>query len=210
VLEIVKSGGWLMIPLILCSVVSLAIIGERAWALQKSKICPKHLLAQIWTWIKNNELDNAKIKQLQSGSPLGRLLAAGLINRHHDRSTMKEAIEEAGRQVVMELERFLNTLGTISQIAPLLGLLGTVSGIIEVFSVIKMQHGMGSASQLGGGIAEALIATATGLAVAIPSLMFHRFFERKVDELVVSMEQESLKLVEVLMGMRERDLTEGD
>jgi biopolymer transport protein ExbB len=199
-----------MVPLILCSVIALAIIGERAWALQKNRICPKHLLSQIWTWIKNNELDNAKIKQLQNGSPLGRLLAAGLLNRHHDRASMKEAIEEAGRQVVMDLERFLNTLGTISQIAPLLGLLGTVSGIIEVFSVIQMQHGMGSANQLGGGIAEALIATASGLAIAIPSLMFHRHFERKVDELVVSMEQESLKLVEVVMGLRERDLTEGD
>lgn len=207
-LEIVKSGGWLMIPIILCSIVAVAIIGERVWALQKNRICPKHLLAQIWTWIKNNELDTSKIKQLQSGSPLGRILAAGLLNRHHDRASMKEAIEETGRQVVVEMERFLNTLGTISLITPLLGLLGTVIGMIKVFTAITVQ-GVGDASQLSGGISEALITTAAGLTVAIPALMCYRYFERKVDELVISMEQESLKLVEVLLGLREQDLTEG-
>ena len=208
-LEIVKSGGWLMIPIILCSIIALAIIGERIWALQKNRICPRHLLAQIWTWIKNNELDTSKIKQLQSGSPLGRILAAGLLNRHHDRASMKEAIEETGRQVVVEMERFLNTLGTISQVAPLLGLLGTVVGMIQVFTAITTQ-GLGNADQLAGGISQALITTAAGLAVAIPALMCYRYFERKVDELVISMEQESLKLVEVLLGLREQDLTEGE
>ncbi len=208
-LEIVKSGGWLMIPIILCSIIAVAIIAERIWALQKNRICPKHLLAQIWQWIKNNELDTSKIKQLQSGSPLGRILAAGLLNRHHDRASMKEAIEETGRQVVVEMERFLNTLGTISQIAPLLGLLGTVVGMIKVFTAITVQ-GIGNADQLAGGISEALITTAAGLAVAIPALMCYRYFERKVDELVISMEQESLKLVEVLLGLREQDLTEGE
>lgn len=208
-LEIVKSGGWLMVPIILCSIVAVAIIGERVWALQKNRICPKHLLAQIWTWIKNNELDTSKIKQLQSGSPLGRILAAGLLNRHHDRASMKEAIEETGRQVVVEMERFLNTLGTISLITPLLGLLGTVIGMIKVFTAITVQ-GVGDASQLSGGISEALITTAAGLTVAIPALMCYRYFERKVDELVISMEQESLKLVEVLLGLREQDLMEGE
>lgn len=208
-LEIIKSGGWLMIPIVLCSVVALAIIGERVWALQKRRICPKHLLAQIWTWIKNNELDTTKIKQLQSGSPLGRILAAGLLNRHHDRASMKEAIEETGRQVVIDMERFLNTLGTISLITPLLGLLGTVIGMIKVFTAITVQ-GVGDANQLAGGISEALITTAAGLAIAIPSLMCYRYFQRKVDELVISMEQESLKLVEVLLGLREQDLAEGE
>ncbi len=207
-LEIVKSGGWLMIPIILCSVVALAIIGERVWALQERRICPKHLLAQIWTWIKNNELDTTKIKQLQNGSPLGRILAAGLLNRGHDRASMKEAIEETGRQVVVEMERFLNTLGTIALITPLLGLLGTVIGMIKVFTAITIQ-GVGDANQLAGGISEALITTAAGLTIAIPSLMCYRYFQRKVDELVISMEQESLKLVEVLLGLRERDLAEG-
>lgn len=207
-LEIVKSGGWLMYPIILCSIVALAIIGERFWALQRSKVVPQHLLAQIWTWIKNNELDNTRIKTLQAGSPLGRVLAAGLINRHHERSVMKEAIDEAGRQVLVELERFLNTLGIIAQISPLLGLLGTVVGMIQVFAAITLQ-GVGNAAPLAGGISTALITTAAGLFVAIPSIMAHRYFERKVDELVVSMEQESVKLVEVLLGMRERDLQDG-
>jgi len=209
VLEIVKSGGWLMLPILICSVVALAIIAERVWALQKNKICPKHLLAQIWTWIKNDELDTSKIKMLQSGSPLGRILAGGLLNRHHDRAIMKEAIEETGRQVVVEMERFLNTLGTIAQVTPLLGLLGTVVGMIKVFTAITAE-GVGNAGQLAGGISEALITTAAGLAVAIPALMCYRYFQRKVDELVISMEQESLKLVEVLLGMREQDLADGE
>lgn len=205
-LEIVKSGGWLMLPIILCSVVAIAIIGERIWALQRNRIVPRHLLAQIWNWIKSNELDNTHIKQLQAGSPLGRVMAAGLINRHHDRAVMKEAIEETGRHVVIEMERFLNTLGTISQITPLLGLLGTVIGMIKVFTAITLQ-GVGNAAQLSGGISEALITTAAGLAVAIPALMCYRYFQRKVDELVIQMEQESLKLVEVLLGLREEDMS---
>lgn len=207
--EIVKSGGWLMLPIVLCSVVALAIIAERVWALQKNKICPKHLLAQIWTWIKNDELDTTKIKTLQNGSPLGRILAAGLLNRNHDRAIMKEAIEETGRQVVVEMERFLNTLGTIAQVTPLLGLLGTVIGMIKVFTAITAE-GVGNAGQLAGGISEALITTAAGLAVAIPALMCYRYYQRKVDELVISMEQESLKLVEVLLGLREQDLADAE
>ena len=207
-LEIVKSGGWLMYPIILCSVVALAIVGERFWALQRNKICPPHLLADIWGWIKNNELDNSRIKTLQSGSPLGRVLAAGLINRHHERAVIKEVIDETGRQVLVEMERFLNTLGIIAQIAPLLGLLGTVVGMIQVFAAITLE-GVGNASPLAGGISVALITTAAGLFVAIPSLIAHRYFERKVDELVISMEQESVKLVEVLLGMREQGQREG-
>ena len=208
-LEIVQAGGWLMVPIVLCSVIAIAIIAERAWALQRNKICPKHLLAQIWTWIKNKELDKEHIKQLQVGSPLGRVLAAGLINRVHERAVMKEAIEETGRHVVIELERFLNPLGTIAVITPLLGLLGTVIGMIKVFTAITVQ-GVGNANQLAGGISEALITTAAGLAVAIPALIAYRHFERRVDELVISMEQESLKLVEVLAGLREREIGEGE
>lgn len=204
-LEIVKSGGWLMVPIILCSVIALAIIGERFWALQSNRICPKNLLAQIWTWIKNNELDNTKIKTLQAGSPLGRILAAGLINRHHERTVMKEAIEETGRHVAADLERFLTTLGTIAVISPLLGLLGTVVGIIQVFAVVTMS-GVGDPNELAGGISTALVTTAAGLIVAIPALFFHRHFQRRIDEVVVSMEQESIKLVEILVGARERDV----
>lgn len=204
-LEIVKSGGWLMVPIILCSVIALAIIGERFWALQSNRICPKNLLAQIWTWIKSNELDNTKIKTLQVGSPLGRILAAGLINRHHERTVMKEAIEETGRHVAADLERFLTTLGTIAVISPLLGLLGTVVGIIQVFAVVTLS-GVGDPNELAGGISTALVTTAAGLIVAIPALFFHRHFQRRIDEVVVSMEQESIKLVEILVGARERDV----
>ncbi|MEE4245944.1 MAG: MotA/TolQ/ExbB proton channel family protein, partial [Kangiellaceae bacterium] len=178
---------------------------ERFWTLRRSRITPKHLVAQVWSWIKNNQLDKKKIKTLKESSPLGEILAAGIINHAYGRETMKEAIRDSGRQVVVGLERFLNTLGTIALIAPLLGLLGTVIGMIKVFTVITVQ-GVGDANALAGGISEALLTTAAGLSVAIPALIFHRYFERKVDELVVQMEEEALKMVEVLHG--ERDAVE--
>lgn len=207
--ELVKSGGWLMVPIIAASIVALAIIGERLWTLRKSKVVPRHLVAQVWHWSKNKQLDTAHINVLRASSPLGRVLAAGLTNRHHPREVIKESIEDTGRHVVHELERYLNSLGTISVISPLLGLLGTVVGIMKVFDTIRTA-GVGDPNVLSGGIAEALITTVAGLAVAIPSLMFYRYFRGRVDELVIDMEQEAVKLVEVLQGMRERDGTEGD
>lgn len=203
-LEFVKAGGWLMVPIILCSVISLAIIAERLWTLQRKRIVPKGLVLQVWQWAKEGRLDKGNLKSLREGSPLGRVLAAGLVNLKHDREIMKESIEETGRHAVHELQRFLNTLGTIASITPLLGLLGTVIGMIKVFAVITTQ-GVGDAGVLAGGISEALITTAAGLSVAIPTLMFHRYFRGRVDELVVTMEQEALKMVEVLHGERERD-----
>lgn len=200
----IEAGGWLMLPIIACSVVALAIVGERFWTLQRKRVAPKHLVAQIWHWYKNGQLDEAHLKALRASSPLGRVLAAGLANRRHSREVMKESIEETGRQVVLELERFLNTLGTIASISPLLGLLGTVFGMIKVFAAIGA-HGGGNASYLAGGISQALITTAAGLSVAIPSLMFYRYFRGKVDELVVKMEEESLKVVEVMQGEREAE-----
>ena len=149
-------------------------------------------------------LDNKRIQNLRISSPLGRILAAGLVNRSHEREVMKESIEEVGRHVAHSLERFLNTLGTIASISPLLGLLGTVIGMIKVFAVITT-HGVGDASILAEGISEALLTTAAGLSVAIPTLMFHRFFRGKVDELVMTMEQEALKMVEVMQGLRENE-----
>ncbi|OYV75076.1 MAG: biopolymer transporter ExbB [Chromatiales bacterium 21-64-14] len=207
--ELVKSGGWLMVPLIAASVVALAIIGERLWTLRKSKVVPRHLVAQVWHWSKNKQLDNAHINLLRTSSPLGRVLAAGLVNRHHSREVIRETIEDTGRHVIHELERYLNSLGTISVISPLLGLLGTVVGIMKVFDTIRVT-GVGNPNVLSGGIAEALITTVAGLSVAIPSLMFYRYLRGRVDELVIEMEQEAIKLVEVLQGMRERDGTEGD
>ena len=203
-LELIKAGGLLMWPILICSVISLAIIIERFWSLQQHRIVPKHLVAQVWQWAKVGHLDNNRIQNLRTGSPLGRVLAAGLVNRSHKREVMKESIEEVGRHVAHSLERFLNTLGTIASISPLLGLLGTVIGMIKVFAVITT-HGVGDASILAEGISEALLTTAAGLSVAIPTLMFHRYFRGKVDELVMTMEQEALKMVEVMQGLRENE-----
>jgi len=193
-----------MLPILLCSVIALAIVGERFWSLQRRRIVPAHLVAQIWNWHSNGELDDQRIAALSKSSPLGKVLAAGLVNRNHTREIMKESIEETGRQVVLELERYLNTLGTIASITPLLGLLGTVIGMIKVFAAITT-HGIGNPTVLAGGISEALITTAAGLSVAIPSLIFYRHFRGRVDELVVRMEEEALKLLDVMHGERERD-----
>ena len=199
--ELVQAGGWLMVPILLCSVIAAAICVERFWTLRTAQIVPRNLLAQVWDWIKNNDMDNRKLRELRLGSPLGQILAAGITNHRRGREQMKEAIEEVANQVVHEMERYLNTLGTVAAIAPLLGLLGTVIGMIKVFTSIKLE-GTGNAALLAGGISEALITTAAGLTVAIPSLFFYRFFQRRVDELVISMEQEALKLVEVLNSDR--------
>jgi len=130
--EIIKSGGWIMVPLILCSIIVVAIVAERLWTLQTRRVAPDHLAAQVWNWLKNGELDETRLEALRAGSPLGRILAAGLELRHANRQVTEEAIEDTGRHVVHELGRYLNTLGTIYSIAPLLGLLGTVLGIIQV------------------------------------------------------------------------------
>jgi len=202
VIEIIKSGGWLMLPIILCSIAAMAIIGERFWSLRKNKILPPELIPQIWKLHRDRKLDNNAIRSLRVSSPLGAVLAAGLANSQHGREMMRVSIEEVGRQVVHELERFLNTLGTIASISPLLGLLGTVFGMINVFSAI-MIHGVGDPGILAGGISEALITTAAGLTVAIPSLIFHRYFERLVEEYVLNMEEEALRLIDIIHGDRE-------
>lgn len=189
-------------PLILCSIAALAIIIERFWTLQKKKVLPPELVPQVWRLAREKKLDDNSLHRLKTSSYLGFVLAAGLANSHYGRDVMKECIEEAGRQVVHKLERFLNTLGTIASIAPLLGLLGTVVGMIQAFSAIVAQ-GIGDPAVLAGGISVALITTAGGLTVAIPSLIFHRYFERLVDEFVVDMEAEALKLVDILHGERE-------
>ncbi|MES9992218.1 MAG: MotA/TolQ/ExbB proton channel family protein [Candidatus Thiodiazotropha sp.] len=201
-LELVKSGGWLMLPIIACSIVALGIVIERFWSLQRKRVMPEYLMRQILQLHKDKKLKLADLDKLKNSSPLGRILAAGLINRDHNKEVMKEAIEEVGRQVVHDLERYLNTLGTIASISPLLGLLGTVIGMIKVFSVI-VTAGVGDPGVLAGGISEALITTAAGLSVAIPSLMFHRYFSGLIDRLVIGMEEQALKLVEVIHGERE-------
>ncbi len=196
-IEILQAGGWLMWPIVDCSVLATAIVCERLWSLRTHKIIPPHLVSQVWKQYRRNQLDHTRLRQLQSGSPLGAILVAGLANYQYGREVMKEAIEDAGRQVLHELERFLNALGTIASITPLIGLLGTVFGMIKVFSAIT-SAGVGDPQILAGGISEALITTAAGLSVAIPALIFYRYFEGRVDELVMQMENEALRLVEVM------------
>ncbi len=196
-IEIVKSGGWLMAPIILCAIISMGIILERFWTLKQTRVIPEDLTSKVWGWVKKDQLDQKQIQSLHQGSPLGQILAAGLINRDRDRAVMKESIEDTGRHVVHELERYLETLGTIAAVSPLLGLLGTVVGMVDVFTAITSQ-GVGNPQALAGGIAEALITTAAGLTVAIPALIGYRYYRNRVDTLVVDMEKEALKLVEAL------------
>jgi len=179
-----------------------AVCIERFWTLRRENIAPQHLLAQVWVWIKNNQLDGGKLKELKEDSHLGAILASGLVNSKHGRDIMKEAIEQQAAQSIHEMERFLNALGTIAAVTPLMGLLGTVIGMISVFSEI-MAQGTGNAGVLAGGISEALVTTAAGLIVAIPALICFRIFQRRIDEIVVFMEQEAVKLVDVIHGDRE-------
>jgi biopolymer transport protein ExbB len=186
-----------MVLLVICSVVGMAICIERLYTLNIKKIAPPHLLATVWNQLKKGEMDAAKLRTLRQSSPLGRILAAGLGNAYHGREVMKESIQDAASHVTHDLERYLNTLGTIAVVSPLLGLLGSVLGIITVFAEIMVQ-GSGNASVLAGGISQALITTAAGLIVAIPALGMHRYFIGKIDAIVVELEQETIKLIDAL------------
>src|SRR6266699_3445034 len=172
--EIVRAGGPLMWPIILCSITAAAIILERLWTLQDRRVLPQELPQRVWQLIESNQISDKVIAALEQNSPLVSLLATGLANRHRPREMLMERLEDAGRHVVHELERFLNTLGTIAGVSPLLGLLGTVTGIIRSFNAIEA-GGMGDPRALSGGIAEALICTVAGLCVAIPALIFSRY-----------------------------------
>ncbi len=203
-LEFFSAGGWMMYPLLISSILAIGIIAERFWSLQSKRIAPPELITQIWQWLRFDQVDKQHIAALQNSSPLGQILAAGLINRNSSREITKENIEDIGRHVTLSLEKNLNTLGTIAAIAPLMGLLGTVIGMIKVFAVITTE-GVGNPETLAGGISEALITTATGLLVAIPTLIFYRYFRGKVNHLVVDMEEQAMKLIEILHGDREFD-----
>ena len=201
--QVLAAGGWVMPFIVVCSVLALAICIERHFALNKQRIAPPHLLATVWQQLRGDGLEAQRLKALRQGSPLGAILAAGLANRHQGREVMRESIREAASHVIHSLERYLNALGTIAAITPLMGLLGTVVGMIDVFQVIRLE-GTGDPNVLAGGISEALITTATGMSVAIPALIFHRFFTRRVDDLVLTMEQEANKLVELLHADQEK------
>lgn len=192
----------MMLPIIMSSIIAMAIVGERFWSLQRKKILPPDLLPQVRKLYMEKKMDEPTLRRLKISSPLGYILASGLANAHHGRRVMKDCMEEAGHKVAHDLERYLNALGTIAAVGPLLGLLGTVFGMIEIFSSM-MKHGAGDPASLAGGISVALITTAAGLTVAIPSLIFHRYFERVVDDFVVGMEEESLRLIDTLHGDRD-------
>lgn len=195
--EIVKAGGPVMVPIILLSIVAAAIFLERLWTLQQRRVLPAELTDKVWKWVEQNQIQDKHISALQQNSPLGRILAAGLANRHRSREVIKESIEDAGRHVVHELERFLNALGTIASVSPLLGLLGTVVGMIRTFNTLSTA-GAGNPMALAGGIAEALITTAAGLTVAIPALLAYKYLRGRVASLVVEMEKEAIKLVQAI------------
>jgi len=211
VFEIIKAGVWVMLPIIACSILALAIIAERLWSLQTQRVMPKHLVCQIWQLRRMGKLTQNYIASLRDGSPLGRILAAGLTNMHDDRSVMKESIEGTGPHVVYELERFLNTLGTIATISPLMGLLGTVMGIMRIFSAIN-DASVGDPQQIADGISVALITTVAGLIVAIPSLFSYRYLYGRIDNLVINMEAEALKLIKAMRGeqWRQVEVVKGD
>ncbi|HEX2492581.1 MAG TPA: MotA/TolQ/ExbB proton channel family protein [Steroidobacter sp.] len=195
--EIVKAGGVMMAPIILASIITAAIILERLWTLQSKRVLPAELTDKVWRWVEQRQIQEKHITALQQNSPLGKILAAGLANRDRDRAVMKESIEDTGRHVVHELERFIGALGTIASLSPLMGLLGTVLGMIRTFNAITTE-GIGNPAALAGGIAEALITTAAGLTVAIPAVIGYKYLRAKVEGLVVQMEKEAIKLVQAM------------
>ena len=195
--EIVRAGGPFMWPIIICSIVLVGIVLERLWTLQRKRVLPQDLIKKVSELAERNQVNPKVIEALEKNSPLGRILAAALANRHRGREIMMERIEDTGRHVVHELERFLNSLGTIASISPLLGLLGTVTGIIRAFNAV-MLGGMGDPRMLAGGISEALITTAGGLAVAIPSFIAYRYLRGKVERIVVEMEKIAVTFADTL------------
>lgn len=195
--EIVKSGGAFMVPIILCSIVLVGIVLERLWTLQRKRVLPQELIKKVSQLAEANQVNAKVIEALEKNSPLGRVLAAALANRNRGRAIMMERVEDTGRHVVHELERFVNSVGTIASIAPLLGLLGTVTGIINAFKGV-MLGGMGDPRVLAGGISEALICTAGGLAVAIPAYIAHRYLRGKVERIVMDMEKVAISFADSL------------
>jgi biopolymer transport protein ExbB len=200
VFAIIEAAGWPIWPLLLCSIIALAIIGERTWSLRANVVMPRNLLPQVVQESRQNGITSPMLARISEASPLGVILAAGLRTAKGAPVVMKEAIEEAGRLVAIELERFLTSLGTIAAIAPLLGLFGTVIGMIEIFGAQTPQGT--NPLVLAHGISIALYNTAFGLVVAVPSMIFYRHFRAKVDAMLVDMELQAIKLVEILHGER--------
>lgn len=200
-LEIFKSGGILMWPLLLCSVAGIMIILEKFWMLKVNSVVPSKLQAQITELINAENIEAHKVEALRRHSTLGEVLAAGIRNRAHGRDHMKQAIEESGRFVVHRLSKRLNALGTIASVTPLIGLLGTVVGMIQVFAQIRLS-GVGDPTELSGGISQALITTAVGLAIGIIALLFFRYFKGKVEQIAILLERNAIHLVELATARR--------
>lgn len=195
--ELIGTGGWVMAPIILSSILAIAIVIERIWILRETRVAPAQLVPEVWRLVATDSLGPVSLRRLRAGSPLGRVIAAGLSHAGGSRARMLERIEETGRVEAMQLERHLNTLGTIAAVTPLLGLLGTVIGMIEVFSTIDAA-GLGDNRALAGGIGEALVTTGAGLIVAIPTVAVHRYLRGRANRLIVDIEREALKLADVL------------
>jgi biopolymer transport protein ExbB len=201
VLHIIEAAGWPIYPLILCSIIALGIIGERFYSLRKDFVAPRDLLPKVVQELRQKSVSADVLNRLAQTSMLGRIFAAALKESGSSREVMKDSIEEVGRAVAHELDRFLTTLGTISTMAPLLGLLGTIIGMIEIFGS-QGPSGMANPAQLAHGISIALYNAAFGIIVAVPSLVFYRHFRARADSLVVEMEMQAVKLVEIIHGQR--------
>jgi biopolymer transport protein ExbB len=200
--DFVVKGGVLMIPIALCSIIALAIFLERLWSLRRSRVIPRDFLIEIEDLIRREKIPEAITRCRKDNSSMANIILAGIRNFGKRREIVKEGIEEIGRREAATLERYINVVGTIAAIAPLLGLLGTVFGMIKAFNVISIQ-GVGNPSSLAGGISEALITTAAGLVVAIPTFVLYRYLANKADALIVEMEENSIRMVD-LLKQRER------
>ena len=197
---IIQAAGWPIWPLIIASVIALAIIGERYWALRTDAVAPANLLPEVQKWLNQGGVTKETLNKLEQHSMLGQVFASALANAKNSREVTKEVIEETGRAVAHKLERYLPTLGTIATVAPLLGLLGTVIGMVELFgSFTNSGHDV---AQFARGISVALYNTAAGIVVAVPAMIAYRYFRAKVDGILVDMEQQAIKLVEILHGER--------
>ena len=198
--EIIKAAGWPIWPLIFASIIALAIIVERFWALRSEIVSPSNLLPEVQKWMGQEAVNKDSLAKLESHSLLGKIFASALANEKNSREVMKESIEETGRAVAHKLEKYLSTLGTIATVAPLLGLLGTVIGMVELFGAFT--NSGHDVAQFARGISVALYNTAAGIVVAVPAMIAYRYFRTKVDALLLDMEQQAIKLVEILHGER--------
>lgn len=199
-LSLIEAAGWPVWPIIFASIIAVGIIGERTWSLRRSVVVPKDLLPRVLNEYKRSGVTQEMINKLQQHSPLGQIFAVGLQNESNTREIMKESIEEVGRVVTHNLDRYLTTLGTIAALSPLMGLFGTLVGMIEIFGSNSPTGS--NPAQLDYGISVALYNAAFGILVAIPSMIFYRHFRAKVDALAIEMELQALKLVEIVQGAR--------